>query len=119
MSCTTFSFSYPDMIRIPLQDDIVLKMNRDSIATACVSFVNKNINLNVPDGITIKNITDNEIVLPVFNTQYFILGWTCSYEISFNENLVVSLVNKRDWDPDNMFISPEHREWNVYIEKKE
>jgi hypothetical protein len=117
MSFTTLSFTSPDTIRIPLQDSISLKIKRDSIATACVSFVQDGVEVNVPDDVIVKNRTYNEIITPVYNTQNFILGWTCSYEVYSGGKLIVSLVNKRDWDPDCIFMSPEQREWSVYIEK--
>lgn len=119
MSFTTLSFTSPDTIRIPLQNNIVLKICRESIATVCVKILQNGVEVNVPDCLEIKNRTNNEMVSTVYNTQYFILGWTCSYEIFFEGELVVSLVNKRDWDSDCIFMPPEQREWSVYIEKNE
>lgn len=115
-----FYFTYPterkDVI-IPKTNGIILRIKQDSIATASISFIQDGQPVEVPKGITIKNKTNDEMVSLVFtsNNREFILGWTCTYEITLNGEEFVSLVNPKDWDPDLFLMPPEDRYWSIYV----
>ncbi|RIA86517.1 hypothetical protein C1645_829169 [Glomus cerebriforme] len=52
--------------------------------------------IQIPAGITVTDVTRNRPVAPVFLRPFgdFIIGYPTSYEITFNNQVVVSLVNQ-------------------------
>jgi len=118
MSRQTFSFSSPDVLSVSLNGGVRLKIRVESICTACVFFVNENgEKVDIPCGISIFNETCDSIVEPVYNSQYFILGWTSTYKVFFEKKLILSAVDNVDFTSDWIFTDPCKRKWSVYIEQ--
>ena len=121
MSCQTFSFTTRvECVRVYLKNGPCLLLQNQSIATAQVSFTKEGaeMEVNVPEGLSIVNTTEGTTVSPCYPFQsHFILDFTCSYEIMWEGKKVLTLIQSHDWDPDVILLPAEQREWYVYVEE--
>lgn len=117
MSNISFRFNCPNRVIINLKNDIDMQIIPNSIATAEIYFLKEGQIVDVPKNIKIVDTTYGYCCSPVFQTKHFVLGWTSSFEIKFDEKLIVSLINNRDWDPDYFLLPVEERTWNIFCEK--
>lgn len=122
MSSQTFSFSFSnpcEHIQIPLKNGPLLLLQNESIATARVSFTQEGVEVDVPEGLVIVDPTEGTTVPPCYPSySHFILGFTCSFEIMWEGEKVLTLIQPKDWDPDVSLLPVEQRNWNVCIEDK-
>ena len=84
---------------IKLEENIsmVLKKVSDSVAIVFVICEIENEKLNIPDRLIIYDNTNNKI-LNKCGKQYFILCWSDSYTISYNNEIIIEMVSKHSWD---------------------
>ena len=113
-----FCFGYSSEKKdVALPNSIIMRIQQESIATASIRFIHNGLFVEVPSGMLIKNETDDEMVSTVAHAdnRCFVLGWTCSYSITLNGREIVSLINTRDWDPDQFMTPPVERFWNISV----
>ena len=118
MSSQTFSFFNPcECVHVTLKKGPCLILKNESIATARVSFTQEGVEVGVPEGLIIVNTTDVTTLSTCYPSySHFILDFTCSYEIMWEGEKVLSLIQSQDWDPDVFLLPAEQRNWYVYIE---
>ena len=114
----SFSFSNPcEHIQIPLKNGPLLLLQNESIATARVSFTQEGVGVNIPEGLVIIDTTEGTTVPPCYPFQsHFILHFACSYEIMWEGEKVLTLIQSQALDPDVILLPAEQRKWNVCIE---
>jgi hypothetical protein len=63
---------------------------------ARIYFINNSFDeIPVPNGVKIKDITNNVAVLPHRNSFYLL--WTDNYKISFNDEVIIDMTTQREW----------------------
>jgi hypothetical protein len=94
-----FSFSNDNIIKITIDKGVHMCIERTGFAIAHVYFTSDDYaEINIPKGLTIADNTNKCSVKPIVNDlQNFVLCWTDSYTIFYNDEVVIDLVNKRQW----------------------
>ena len=92
----SFSFRNDNIRETVLEDGIILRIERMGFAIARVYFVDDSFaEIPIPDGLVIRDITNNVAVAPFL--QFFVLAWSDTYSISFNDELITELATQRQW----------------------
>lgn len=92
----SFSFRNDIIRETVLDDEIILRIERMGFAIARVYFVDESFaEIPIPNGFVIRDITNNVAVAPFL--QFFMLAWSDTYSISFNDELITELATQRQW----------------------
>ena len=100
MSATgSFSFRNDKLLQTQIQDGIRLRMERIGMAVARVYFVEEGYaEVPIPDGFRIVDHSNGDIpVNPLAGRQEYFLGWADNYSFFYNDNVVMKLMNQRQW----------------------
>ena len=93
-----FSFRNDNIREAVLDDGIILRIERVGFAISRVYFVDDSFSeVPIPNGLVIRDITNNVAVAPYPNVQSFVLAWSDTYSISFNGELITELTTQRQW----------------------
>jgi hypothetical protein len=94
----SFSFRNDNIRETVLGDGTILRIERVGFAIARVYFVDDSFTeVPIPNGLAIRDITNNVPVAPYPNVQSFVLAWSDTYSISFNGELIAELATQRQW----------------------
>ncbi|KAJ3082956.1 hypothetical protein HK102_001366 [Quaeritorhiza haematococci] len=84
-----------------LNPDLRVRIEKVGPAIARVYFLdNTNVEVGIPHGFAIFDRTNNVPIQPVIPgvTNFFIIAWTDSYDISFNNQPLLALDSQRQWE---------------------
>jgi len=94
----SFSFRNDNIHCIHLGQGLFLRIERASFAIARVYFVDENCaSVDIPEGLEIRDNTNNVPVQPLVGTQQFVLAWSDNYSILYRGQYVVDLNTQRQW----------------------
>ena len=99
----TFEMNLKDntknLYNIKLNENISMTLKKISDSVAIVFFTCdiENNKINIPEGLTIYDNTNNKN-LGKFTNSYFTLCWTDSYTIRYNVEIILDIVSKHSWN---------------------
>ena len=95
----SFSFRNNKFFQTQIQDGIRLRMDRIGMAVARVYFIKEeNIEVPIPHGFRIIDHSNGDILVnPIIGRQEYFIGWTDNYSFIYNNNVVMTLINQRQW----------------------
>lgn len=99
-SSTTFSFiDSQTVLSVPVNEETTMCIQRANHGVARIYFIQKNgLEINIPDGIKVYDVTNTVYLSPFSKKPYFALGWTDNYSITLNGVPILDLVNERIWN---------------------
>lgn len=95
----SFSFRNDKILQTPINDGVVLRLDRVGLAVARVFFIDSGfVEVQIPDGFRVIDNTNGDILVqPLPGRQEYFLGWADNYSLFLDGALVVKLINQRQW----------------------
>jgi hypothetical protein len=95
----SFSFRNDRILQTEVEDGICLRLERVGFAVARVYFVNEGFGeVDIPNGFSIVDHANGDAAVhPLPGRQEFFLGWADNYSLLFRNELVIRLINQRQW----------------------
>ena len=101
-----FNFHTETTYSIYINDEVTMKIQRSSSASALVYFADRyNNRIDIPRGIIIRNTTSttdnthsNNIEQRILGTQLFSLAWSENYTIEYSNIFIALLNSQRSWN---------------------
>jgi hypothetical protein len=94
-----FSFNNDNRKVLKLTPNIFIVLERVGPSTAILKFCNEvGVDIEIPNGFRVRDITNHELIKPIQNTNFFILVCSDDYKCEYEDVDVMTMINHRQWN---------------------
>jgi hypothetical protein len=94
-----FSFNNDNRKMLELTPTIFVVFERVGPSTALLKFCNEiGVDIEIPNGFRVRDITNHELMKPIDNTNFFILVSSDDYKCEYENIDVITMINRRQWN---------------------